>query len=123
MNSSGVFEHIYIGLGDYDMLPKRSIVTWIHSATSEILSITINHSAWKKDLLPPKIYTAKGACLLLPGFLELEIANERGMEFLEIRVNNLMLAWKEGYKSSCNLKAIIISSVYIILVNHYIILQ
>lgn len=84
------------------------MVTLIYPATSEILNIVINHSA-----LAPKAYAAKGACVLLCGVSELEIANERN-GVTEINVSNLVMKWKQKrYKSSHNLKAIIISCMYI----------
>lgn len=43
--------------------------------------------------------TAKGTYLLLPGFSELEVTNERGMELLEISVNNLMVVGKRNTKA------------------------
>lgn len=103
--------------------PKRSVVTLIYPATSEILNMMINYSAWRKGPLAPKAYAAKGAYLLLPDVSELEIANERN-GVTEISVSNLVVRWKEKrHKSRQNLKAIIISCVYISLLSHCILLQ
>lgn len=93
----------------------------IYLANSQVLCIAVHLSAWKKGPIASKAYATKGTYLLLPGFSELEITNERGMALLEISINNLMVDWKEKkYKSSHNLKAKRISSVFIILVSDYI---
>lgn len=53
------------------------MVTSVYPDTSEIFNVMIDHSAWTKGPLPPNVYAAKGACLLLPGFSELAIASEK----------------------------------------------